>query len=105
MAQSTLAQPNVARRARASGFKFKPQRFWLYVIVIVLCIIFGFPLFWTLMSSLKTPSDIVKFPPVWIPPVFQWQNYVKIFGISRIPVTVWAWNSLLIVVLGTVGTV
>ena len=57
------------------------------------------------MSSLKTPADIVKFPPVWIPPEFQWQNYVEIFGISRIPVTTWAWNSLIIVVLGTAGTV
>jgi multiple sugar transport system permease protein len=73
--------------------------------VIALCIIFGFPLFWTLMSSLKTPADIVKFPPVWIPPEFQWGNYVRIFGISRIPVTTWAWNSLVIVVLGTTGTV
>src|SRR5689334_14276960 len=105
MAQNALAQPNVARRARASGFKFKPQRFFLYVVVITLCIIFGFPLFWTLMSSLKTPADIVKFPPVWIPTDPQWQNYVKIFGISRIPATIWAWNSLVIVVLGTTGTV
>jgi len=105
MAQSTLAQPNVTPHSTASRVKFRPQRFFLYTIVILLCIIFGFPLFWTLMSSLKTPADIVKFPPVWIPPVFQWQNYVKIFGISRIPATIWAWNSLVIVVLGTAGTV
>jgi len=105
MAESTLAQPNVAPRAHTSGFKFRPQRFLLYVVVVGLCIIFGFPLFWTLMSSLKTAPEIVKFPPVWIPADFQWQNYVKIFGISRIPVTTWAWNSFVIVVLGTSGTV
>ena len=105
MAQSTMAQPNVAPRTRSDGFRFQPSRFFLYAFVIVLCVIFGFPLFWTLMSSLKTPADIAKFPPVWIPPVFQWENYVKILGISRIPVTTWAWNSLIIVVLGTTGTV
>lgn len=105
MAETTLPQPHVAMRTGTSRVKFRPERMVLYVVVIVLCIIFGFPLFWTLMSSLKTPADIVKFPPVWIPPVFQWQNYVEIFGISRIPVTTWARNSLIIVVLGTAGTV
>jgi multiple sugar transport system permease protein len=105
MAQTTMAQPTVAQRTTASGFKFQPQRFLLYAIVIFLCILFGFPLFWTLMSSLKTPAEIVKFPPVWIPADPQWQNYVTIFGISRIPVTTWALNSLIIVVLGTTGTV
>lgn len=106
MAQSTLAQPNVAPRTRrASGFKLQPQRALLYTVVITLCIIFGFPLFWTLMSSLKTPAEIVEFPPVWIPTIPQWQNYITIFGISRIPVVTWAWNSFIIVVLGTTGTV
>jgi multiple sugar transport system permease protein len=104
MAESTMPQPTVAVRT-TSGFKLQPERTALYVIVIALCIIFGFPLFWTLMSSLKTPADIVKFPPVWIPSEFQWGNYVRIFGISRIPVTTWALNSLIIVLLGTCGTV
>jgi multiple sugar transport system permease protein len=100
-----MAQPTVSHRTRTSGLKFQPLRFLLYAIVITLCIIFGFPLFWTVMSSLKTPADLSRFPPVWVPPVFQWINYVDIFGISRIPVTTWALNSLIIVVLGTAGTV
>ena len=65
MAQSTLAQPNVAPRMRASGFKVRPQRVVLYVVVITLCVIFGFPLFWTLMSSLKTPAAVG--PPLTTP--------------------------------------
>jgi multiple sugar transport system permease protein len=105
MAETTLPQPSVVSRSSTSGFKFQPSRAILYAVVIFLCVIFGFPLFWTLMSSLKTPADIVKFPPVWIPSEFQWINYVEIFGISRIPVTTWALNSLIIVVLGTIGTV
>lgn len=105
MAETTLPQPNVVVRSTTSGMKLKPQRIGLYALVIALCIIFGFPLFWTLMSSLKTPAEIVRFPPVWIPSEFQWGNYVRIFGISRIPVTTWAMNSLIVVVLGTIGTV
>jgi multiple sugar transport system permease protein len=105
MAQTTIAQPSVAPRTSARGFKFQPDRFFLYVLVIALCVLFGFPLFWTLMSSLKTPADLFRFPPTWIPESFQWVNYINVFGISRIPVTTWAWNSLIVVVLGTSGTV
>lgn len=105
MAQTTLAQPHVVPRSKASGNNIHLGRILLYAFVIILCIIFGFPLFWTLMGSLKTPADLAKFPPVWIPPDIQWVNYVKIFGISRIPVTTWALNSFIVVVLGTTGTV
>jgi multiple sugar transport system permease protein len=105
MAQTTIAQPSVAPRTSARGVKFQPDRFFLYVLVLALCILFGFPLFWTLMGSLKTPADLFRFPPTWIPETFQWVNYVNVFGISRIPVTTWAWNSVIVVVLGTVGTV
>jgi multiple sugar transport system permease protein len=105
MAQSTIAQPTIARHTSTRGTKFRPGRVLLYVFVISLCVLFGFPLFWTLMSSLKTPADLFRFPPTWIPEEFQWVNYVNVLGISRIPVTRWAWNSLIIVVLGTTGTV
>jgi len=109
MAQSTFVQPNVTPRVNTSKrSKTHPERILLYVIVVMLCIIFGFPLFWTLMSSLKTPADLAKFPPVLIPPVFQWQNYVDVWQISErssITMATWAWNSFVIVLLGTAGTV
>lgn len=81
-----------------------PSRVLLYGVVLLLCLMFGFPLFWTLMSSLKTPSEMVVFPPQWLPSIPQWNNYVRVFGISRIPVSVWAMNSAIIVSLGTLGT-
>lgn len=80
-------------------------RMTLYGVVILLCIMFGFPLFWTLMSSLKTPMEMAKFPPPWVPAIPQWENYVRVFSISRHPVSTWALNSTFIVVLGTLGTV
>lgn len=81
-----------------------PSRILVYAIVLFLSLMFGFPLFWTLMSSLKTPSEMVVFPPQWVPAVPQWNNYVRVFGISRIPVSIWAMNSAIIVSLGTLGT-
>jgi multiple sugar transport system permease protein len=77
----------------------------LYALVILLCVFFGFPLFWTLMSSLKTSSEMMRVPPIWIPDTLQWENYYKVLVTPRIPVSYWAWNSTVISVLGTVGTV
>lgn len=99
MTTQTLSQrPTLQTRTLA------PSRVLLYAVVLFLCLMFGFPLFWTLMSSLKTPSEMVVFPPQWLPTVPQWNNYVRVFSISRIPVSVWAMNSAIIVSLGTLGT-
>jgi multiple sugar transport system permease protein len=105
MAQSTLAQPNVTSSANFNKSKSQPGRIALYALVIFLCVMFGFPLFWTLMSSLKTPADLFAYPPVWIPSNPQWVNYLSVVSIPRIPITTWALNSAIIVVLGTTGTV
>jgi multiple sugar transport system permease protein len=105
MAQSTLAQPALAPSTHARRSKFQLGRILLYALVVFLCILFGFPLFWTLMSSLKTPADLFTYPPIWIPADPQWINYYSITAIPRIPITTWALNSLIVVVLGTTGIV
>ena len=90
-----------------SSYQRKPMktgRVLLYLLVFFLCILFGFPLFWTLMGSLKTPAEMAAFPPPWIPAFPQWANYIRVFEISRHPVSLWTLNSTIIVVLGTLGT-
>jgi multiple sugar transport system permease protein len=85
--------------------KFSPDRGILYIIVLSLCIIFGFPLFWTLMSSLKTSAEMFAFPPPILPKVPQWENYVRVLTLERIQVLRWFGNSTLVVILATLGTV
>lgn len=105
MAQQTIAQPTVAGRTTSPLLRLRPSRLLLYVLVLFLCVLFGFPLFWTLMSSLKTSPEMFAFPPVWIPEAPQWTNYYQVLVTPRIPVLRWVWNSTVIVVLGTIGTV
>jgi multiple sugar transport system permease protein len=100
MASNTLTRPT-----RIGGILIDPGRLFLYVFVWALCLMFGFPLFWTLMSSLKTAPEMFAFPPPLVPAVPQWDNYRDVLIIPRIPVLRWAWNSTIIVVLGTLGTV
>jgi multiple sugar transport system permease protein len=99
MAQQTLTQP-----VAGSPLGVQPGRVLLYGLVIGLALLFGFPLFWTVASSLKTPAEMTTFPPPWLPAVPQWGNYARLLLIPRIPVTVWAWNSTIVVVLATLGT-
>ena len=99
------SQATTVRSMSSMRFKLS-ARLWrlaLYVFVISLCIMFGFPIFWTLMSSLKTPGEMAAFPPVIIPSAFQWDNYRQVLMVPRIPVARWALNSTLVVTLVTTG--
>jgi multiple sugar transport system permease protein len=99
MAQQTIAQP------RSPLVRLEVGRIVLYAVIIFLCVLFGFPLFWTISSSLKTAPEMFAFPPPWLPATPQWQNYQEVLTVPRIPVLRWAWNSTIVVVLGTIGTV
>lgn len=82
------------------------RRFWhsaLYVITLILCLIFGFPFFYTITSSLKAPSEIFLFPPTVFPDVPQWGNYVRV--LERFPFLQWFFNTVFVTVLATLGTV
>ena len=100
MAQQTLAPPQFSRSMRR-----QPTRILLYLIVFVLCLLFGFPLFWTLMSSLKTPAEMFTSPPPIVPEVPRWSNYARALSMERIQTVRWFFNSALVVTLATAGTV
>jgi multiple sugar transport system permease protein len=75
----------------------------LYATMIGLGFIFMFPFFWTVSSSLKEPWELYTFPPTWFPAELQWQNYTRV--LEKVPFMMWALNSVIVVVLSTVGTV
>jgi len=100
-----MAQMTVVRQPRWIRPRLLAGRGLLYVIILALSILFGFPLFWTLMSSLKTPVEMSAFPPPWVPAVPQWSNYVNVLTIPERPVLLWTFNSALLAILVTSGTV
>lgn len=99
MAQQTIARP-------AAGTPIQPYigRGMLYVIILALCAMFAFPLFWTFMSSLKTIPEMFTYPPVLVPEVPQWGNYAQVLNI-KYPVGRWFFNSVLVVLLTTSGSI
>ena len=75
----------------------------VYAITLALAVVFSFPAFWVLSSSLKTVGEIYSYPPTLLPVVPMWSNYDEV--LTKVPFLVWARNSAFITVLATTGTV
>ena len=74
-----------------------------YILTVSLALIFVFPFFWTVSSSLKQPFEIFSFPPTLFPSVPQWVNYATV--LQKVPFITWVLNSLILVLLNTSGVV
>lgn len=90
------------RPARA---RFRPLRrpLILYPLTAALALLFIFPLFWAVMSALKTPQEMYMFPPILIPIHPRPYNFVEAF--TDFPFIIWYRNTLQVVILATLGTV
>jgi multiple sugar transport system permease protein len=51
------------------------RAFW-YAVTISLSLMFMFPFFWTVSSSLKTPVELIDIPPKLLPGALRLENYV-----------------------------
>ncbi len=72
-----------------------------YLILSAGSLLFLFPLYWQVSTSLKTWQDAQRFPPVWVPWPPRFQNYVELM--ERFPVAQYLRNTVFIVVLVIVG--
>lgn len=71
------------------------------ILIIILCVISVFPIYWMCVSSIKYSSDVVKIPPDWIPSRVTLRNYVDMFRNN--PVFTWIVNSIVVTALTIVG--
>jgi ABC-type glycerol-3-phosphate transport system permease component len=81
------------------------QTFVVHAILIAGAVIVMIPLAWMLSTSLKVPTQVNKFPPIWIPNPVVWSNYVSAVTIFPVPFYVFVRNSLFMSLSITVGTV
>ena len=76
----------------------------LNTIWVTACaVIFLLPLLWMLSSSLKTGPEVFAKDFTWLPKVFQWENYVRVWNDSKVPFWKLYLNSLTVSVVGTLG--
>jgi multiple sugar transport system permease protein len=75
----------------------------IFILLVAFALFFILPLLWILSTSLKGDTQIFAIPPVWIPDVFHWDNYARVF--ERMPFFIYLKNSVLISVVTIIGTV
>src|ERR1051325_5715547 len=96
-----MAATRAAVRPAARGMRLPFGSAAFYLAASLLSIAFFFPFFWAISSSLKTIGEINTFPPPLLPAIPQLVNYAEVF--KREPYGQWVTNSLIVVVLSTVG--
>ena len=102
---AVTAASGVGRRVRATVGRRRPGLGdgAFYLVMVLLAVVFMFPFIWTLSGSLKTVGELFDFPPPLFPKVPQFRNYAV--ALNTVPFALWIGNSLLVVVLATLGTV
>ncbi len=57
---------------------------WLrYVALLVLAILFLFPILWSFLNSIKLPSEAMAVPPTYLPEVISFDNYIELTTFGR----------------------
>ena len=79
------------------------RRGLLYAFVTLLATTFFAPFFWTITTSLKSPSEVYLFPPKVFPQVLRPQNYPLVF--EKAPFGLFYRNTIVVTTLATTGTI
>jgi multiple sugar transport system permease protein len=71
---------NMSRNVTRMHSRFKTQqnikKTFRYVLIIVIVVLFMIPFIWLVLSSLKTQTEMVSFPPKFLPQEPQFKNYL-----------------------------
>jgi multiple sugar transport system permease protein len=73
------------------------------LFLIIMCAIFLIPVYWMLVTALKTPAELLKPSPSWYPKSFAWSNFKD--AVDALPFGRFFINSVCITALVAIGTV
>lgn len=81
----------------ADGSRQGPVGQWVSRLVMLLVLVlFSLPLYWMLISALKTPEELAQFPPTLFPQEFRWQNFAD--AVTVMPFWTFFRNSAIITI-------
>ena len=75
-----------------------------HALLVTVAVVFMFPVYWMLISGLKTQAEIFAQPIVWWPRALQWQNIADTLNYPGFPFLRYLWNSIFIAGTVTLGT-
>lgn len=74
---------------------------FVYILLFAGLLLFAFPIFWMIITSLKTLGSVHKLPMTWIPNPFMWENYRQVF--QDVPLLRYVWNTVWYTAITVVG--
>ena len=74
-----------------------------YIVCTFLAIIYVFPLYWLIVTALKTDKEVFLQPPTFLPLNPQWQNFIT--ATNYIPFWRYMGNTFFIAIVSIIGTV
>lgn len=83
----------------------KKNKVIIYIILVILSIIWLFPIVWTFMTSIKTEAEAVSWPLSILPTKPTLNNFTKILTDKQAPVYLWFGNSLINATIHTILSV
>jgi len=99
----TAAAQTMTKTTSSIRERKRSTAFLTYAILIMLGVVFMFPWFWSVGTSLKTSQELYIYPPPFVPKTPQFINYPEVFNL--IPFWNFLKNSVIVVALSTVGSV
>lgn len=99
---SSILAEQARPQSRTASFqrRFLGGLSW-YIIATAVGFFFMGPFLWTVFSSLKSPEEIIAFPPTLFPAVWRFENYV--YAWNKVPFGSFYLNSLIVTGLGVTG--
>jgi multiple sugar transport system permease protein len=97
-----LSAQEIARARAAFRWRRGIGRFFTYLFMTAFGLLFAFPLYWTMSSSLQTWQELRSFYPHLLPALPQWGNYATVF--STTPFARWMLNTLFIIAVSIPGS-
>ena len=65
--------------------KMTPYNVFCLVVLVILAVLFTFPLYWIITGAFKTPTEINATSPVWVPSEWVMTNFQKLFSKQSAP--------------------
>ena len=97
---STTTSQNTHRYHRARRLPF-------YLLVILFCIITGFPIYWMVVSTFQPVSLSLQYPPPFFPQAWDFSVIQRIFTVSgnSTRIDLWIGNSIALAIMTTIISV
>ncbi len=96
MATQAMVLPTARKRSRFERFL---RRLPLYLVILIMVLITGFPIYWMIVSAVQPVKYSFHYPPPLFPVEINWSPFANLF--DNFPIALWLRNTLLLSSLTT----